>query len=355
MGLSVMLREVSDCTCKFITLLEVQGKRAVIEWCMKVGLIATFFVCSKCGENMRFCERKGSIDGFEWRCRKQGKVNAHDVCRSIRKGSWFSHSHLSICDILRITRCWFLKMGNESVIQEVKVHEHAVVDWFMFCREVCMTTVINDDSVPIGAEGVIVEVMEVGIKCSATLRTIELTNKMADNGANAALVISPFFYKGRMNDDALYDHYIKVADGSKIPIILYSVPANTNLDLSSSLVAKLAEHPNIIGMKDSGGDITKIAHIVHKTKTKDFQVLAGSASFLYPALCVGCVGGVVALANPLSKQVCELYQYAMDGKHDEACNLQHRLIGPNLCVSNSISTHVYLYWNNIFIARHGMQ
>ncbi|KFM66720.1 putative 4-hydroxy-2-oxoglutarate aldolase, mitochondrial, partial [Stegodyphus mimosarum] len=173
----------------------------------------------------------------------------------------------------------------------------------------------------------------VGTGCQSTHGTIDLTNKMADNGANAALVISPFFYKGRMNDDALYDHYIKVADGSKIPIILYSVPANTNLDLSSSLVAKLAEHPNIIGMKDSGGDITKIAHIVHKTKTKDFQVLAGSAGFLYPALCVGCVGGVVALANPLSKQLCELYQYAMDGKHDEARILQHRIIGPNLCVT----------------------
>ncbi|KFM62518.1 hypothetical protein X975_17148, partial [Stegodyphus mimosarum] len=126
---------------------------------MKAGLIGTYFVCCKCGENMRLCERKGSMDGFEWRCRKQGKVNAHDVRRSVRKGSWFSHSHLSMCDILRITRCWFLRMGNDSVMQEVKVHEHAVVDWFMFCREVCMTSVIND-SVPIGGKGVIVEVDE---------------------------------------------------------------------------------------------------------------------------------------------------------------------------------------------------
>ncbi|KFM63342.1 hypothetical protein X975_21443, partial [Stegodyphus mimosarum] len=99
---------------------------------MKVDLMVTFFVCPKCGDNMHLCEIKGSMDGFEWQCRKQGKVNAHDVCKSIRKRSWFSH--LSICDILRITRCCFLKMGNESVIQEVKVHEHAVVDWFMFAE-----------------------------------------------------------------------------------------------------------------------------------------------------------------------------------------------------------------------------
>ncbi|KFM76295.1 hypothetical protein X975_13952, partial [Stegodyphus mimosarum] len=108
---------------------------------------------------MHLCERKESMDGFEWRCRKQGKVNMHDICRSIRKGLWFSHSHFSICDILRITTCWFLKMRNECVIQEVKVHQHAVVDWFMFCRELCMMTVIND-SVMIGGKGMIVEVGE---------------------------------------------------------------------------------------------------------------------------------------------------------------------------------------------------
>ncbi|XP_035228785.1 LOW QUALITY PROTEIN: nucleolar protein 10-like [Stegodyphus dumicola] len=140
MGLSVMQREVSECTTStFITLLEVQRKHAMIEWCMKVGLIATCFVCPKCGDHMHLCERKGSKEGFEWRCRKQGPMNVHGVCRSIKKGSWFSH--LSLCDILIITRCCFLKMGNESLMQEVKVHEHSAVDWFMFCREVCMMTV----------------------------------------------------------------------------------------------------------------------------------------------------------------------------------------------------------------------
>ncbi|GIY64880.1 4-hydroxy-2-oxoglutarate aldolase, mitochondrial [Caerostris darwini] len=172
-----------------------------------------------------------------------------------------------------------------------------------------------------------------GSGCESTSCTIELTNKMATVGANAALVVSPFFYKGRMTDMTLYDHYIKVADSSNIPIILYSVPANTGIDLSASLVTKLADHPNIIGLKDSGGDITKIGLIVHKNKDKKFQVLAGSAGFLYPALSIGCVGGVLALANPLGKPICELYQYALNGDYAAACNLQHKLIGPNLCVT----------------------
>ncbi|GFV96371.1 4-hydroxy-2-oxoglutarate aldolase, mitochondrial [Trichonephila clavipes] len=172
-----------------------------------------------------------------------------------------------------------------------------------------------------------------GSGCESTHNTIELTNKMADAGANAALVVSPFFYKGRMTENVLYEHYQKVADSSKMPVILYSVPANTGLDLSAALITKLADHPNIIGLKDSGGDITKIGLIVHKTKEKNFQVLAGSAGFLYPALCTGCVGGVLALANTLGRPTCELYQYVKEGKHDAARKLQHRLIGPNLCVT----------------------
>ncbi|GFR02096.1 4-hydroxy-2-oxoglutarate aldolase, mitochondrial [Trichonephila clavata] len=172
-----------------------------------------------------------------------------------------------------------------------------------------------------------------GSGCESTHNTIGLTNKMADAGANAALVVSPFFYKGRMTENVLYEHYRKVADSSKIPVILYSVPANTGLDLSAALITKLADHPNIIGLKDSGGDITKIGLIVHKTKEKNFQVLAGSAGFLYPALCIGCVGGVLALANSLGRPACELYQYVKEGKHDAALKLQHRLIGPNLCVT----------------------
>jgi 4-hydroxy-2-oxoglutarate aldolase len=87
-----------------------------------------------------------------------------------------------------------------------------------------------------------------------------------------------------MNDEALYEHYQRVADASPIPVVLYSVPANTGLDLSVNVVLRLASHPNIVGIKDSGGDITKIAHMVHATKAQKFQILAGSAGFLLPAL-----------------------------------------------------------------------
>ncbi|GFU84520.1 uncharacterized protein TNCV_1818521 [Trichonephila clavipes] len=74
-----------------------QGNKAVLGWVMKEGLIPSRYECQKCKKDMLLVERKGTIDGFEWRCRVQSKENPHFVCRSVRKGMWFSHSRLSIC------------------------------------------------------------------------------------------------------------------------------------------------------------------------------------------------------------------------------------------------------------------
>ncbi|GFX46827.1 uncharacterized protein TNCV_4039731 [Trichonephila clavipes] len=85
---------VSEYTLEFFTLLNARAKKELIEWCMKEGLIASSYECPKCNEQMGLNERKSVVlDGFEWRCRKKG-VNTQDVCRSIRKNSWFSNSKL---------------------------------------------------------------------------------------------------------------------------------------------------------------------------------------------------------------------------------------------------------------------
>ena len=88
----------------------------------------------------------------------------------------------------------------------------------------------------------------------------------------------------------LQAHYTAVADASPVPVLLYSVPANTALELPLASAVRLARHPNILGIKDSGGDITRLASMVHLTQQEDFQVIAGSASFLLAALTVGAVG-----------------------------------------------------------------
>ena len=92
-----------------------------------------------------------------------------------------------------------------------------------------------------------------GSGCESTAATILLTSQMADAGADAVVVVTPCYYKAAMNDAAMVAHYTAVADASPVPVILYSVPANTGLDLGVSAVTQLAQHPNIIGVKDSGG------------------------------------------------------------------------------------------------------
>uniref|UniRef100_A0A673IG64 4-hydroxy-2-oxoglutarate aldolase, mitochondrial n=1 Tax=Sinocyclocheilus rhinocerous TaxID=307959 RepID=A0A673IG64_9TELE len=172
-----------------------------------------------------------------------------------------------------------------------------------------------------------------GSGCESTRATIQMSQRMADACADCLLVATPCFYRGRMDSRALINHYTKVADSSSVPVVLYSVPANTGLELPVDAIIQLSQHPNIVGLKDSGGDITRIALLVQKTRSQDFQVLAGSAGFLVAAYAVGAVGGVCALANVLGQQVCDLAQLCVSGRWDEARELQYRLIEPNTAVT----------------------
>ncbi|XP_066856316.1 4-hydroxy-2-oxoglutarate aldolase, mitochondrial isoform X3 [Anser cygnoides] len=167
----------------------------------------------------------------------------------------------------------------------------------------------------------------------ATQATVELTVSMAEAGADAALVVTPYYYRGAMSSAALVRHYTEVAEASPIPVVLYSVPANTGLELPLEAVLTLAQHPNVIGIKDSGGDITRVGLLVHKTRREDFQVLAGSAGFLLASYAVGASGGVCALANVLGAPLCQLERLCRQGCWQEARELQHRLIEPNAAVT----------------------
>ncbi|NXN92354.1 HOGA1 protein, partial [Rhinopomastus cyanomelas] len=172
-----------------------------------------------------------------------------------------------------------------------------------------------------------------GSGCESTKATIDLTVSTAEVGADVALIVTPCYFRGSMTSAALIQHYTEVANASPIPVVLYSVPANTGLDLPLEAVLTLAQHPNIIGIKDSGGDITRIGLMVHKTQQEDFQVLAGSASFLLASYVLGASGGVCALANVLGDPLCQLDRLCREGHWQEARELQHRLIEPNTAVT----------------------
>jgi len=171
-----------------------------------------------------------------------------------------------------------------------------------------------------------------GVGCEGTRETIKLAKKAAELGADAAVVITPCYYKGAMNAAALQYHYETIADASPIPVILYNMPANTGVDMGADVVVKLAQHPNIVGLKDSSGNVVKIGDIVRQVPAR-FQVFAGSAGFLYPAMCLGGVGGVLALANVAPNQCVDIFKLTREGRHEEARQLQLRMIPANTAVT----------------------
>jgi len=172
------------------------------------------------------------------------------------------------------------------------------------------------------------KIMLAGTGCTSTKQTIELTQKAAKAGADVALVLNPSYYKGLMTKNALKAHYFAVADASDIPVVIYNMPANTGLDMDADTIISLSEHQNIIGIKDSGGNIAKMGEIRAYARS-DFQLLAGSAGFLLPALSVGAVGGVLALANIAPQYCIDIFQYFMDGKMDDARRKQLKIIKIN--------------------------
>ncbi len=172
----------------------------------------------------------------------------------------------------------------------------------------------------------------VGTGSESTRTTIERTRAAAEAGADAALVLTPCYYKGQMTTEALRRHYFALADASPIPILLYNVPKFTGLELSAETILELAQHPNIAGIKDSGGNVTKLGAVI-RAAPDHFEVLAGSGGFFYPALVLGAVGGVLALANVAPDQCCQIYQATREGRHEQAQELQLRMIPLNAAVT----------------------
>jgi 4-hydroxy-2-oxoglutarate aldolase len=161
---------------------------------------------------------------------------------------------------------------------------------------------------------------------ASTRSTIELTRRAADEGCDAALVLNPFFYRGGMSDDALARHYEAVADASPIPVLLYTMPAATGVDVSAAVAARLCAHPNVKGMKDSGGDVAKLAEVIRVTASKDFALASGNYAAFLPATTFGVRAAIVAVANVAPRECVRLLSLAREGRHDEASALHLALL-----------------------------
>jgi 4-hydroxy-2-oxoglutarate aldolase len=155
----------------------------------------------------------------------------------------------------------------------------------------------------------------------STPGTIAASQRAARLGANAVLVRTPSYYKGRMTRDALVRHYTAVADASPVPVLLYNYPAVTGINLPVDAVARLSEHANIIGVKETGSDTAQMGAFVGAAQGT-FAVLAGSVPTFYPSLCMGARGAILAAACIVPEVCVALFEHFRGGRHAEARSLQ---------------------------------
>lgn len=143
-------------------------------------------------------------------------------------------------------------------------------------------------------------------------------------GADAALVLPPHYYVGTMTEAVLRTHYETLADLSPLPLMLYNFPAVTTLALSPGLIAQLAQHENIVGMKDSSGNVAALTETMRLVPA-DFQVVTGSASTFLGALALGVRGGILAVANIAARPYRRLFDAFNESDLATARALQLRL------------------------------
>lgn len=171
-----------------------------------------------------------------------------------------------------------------------------------------------------------------GTGMESTRETICLTNKAAELGAHAALILTPFYYGGKMNDEALISYFTQVADNISIPLLIYNVTKFTHVNISANAVKILSRHSNIIGMKDSSGDIPQLVNF-KSVIPKDFNLMVGTASAWYPALTLGIKAAIMALANCSPNECVQVQKYFENGNVDKARDLYLRLFPVNTAVT----------------------
>jgi 4-hydroxy-2-oxoglutarate aldolase len=171
-----------------------------------------------------------------------------------------------------------------------------------------------------------------GTGCESTKETIRLTADCAALGAHAALVVTPHYYGGKMTEAALVKHFTAVADSSPIPIMLYNVPKFTHVNLTVNVVARLSRHANIIGIKDSTGNVIQMGQFLNQVED-DFSLLVGTAGALFGGLTLGCAGGVLALANVAPQNCVKIHELIQEGEFETAKKIQLKMIPVNQAVT----------------------
>ena len=164
----------------------------------------------------------------------------------------------------------------------------------------------------------------VGAGQQSTRGTIAEIDGAAKAGAEAVLVITPHYYRPAITQQALFEHYIAVAGAVSVPVILYSMPDLTGIKIEPDTAARLSEHKNIIGLKDSSNDVAKMRETVQMV-TEGFAVTVGNGTVFCEALQAGALGGILAVGCVVPELCLEIYRAVKAGENDRASSLQEKL------------------------------
>jgi len=169
------------------------------------------------------------------------------------------------------------------------------------------------------------KVLIAGTGMESVRETVHLTNQAAGMGYRAALVRTPHYYKSLLDNAAAQMlFYRAVADQAKIPIMIYNWPQATGIDIPVEAVVELSEHPNVVAIKESSGNIEKLMQMVRESKP-GFQVLSGSAPTLWPSLMVGAVGAILAYANAAPYSTIAIWEAHLARDYEAGQDWQNRI------------------------------
>ncbi|MDL2295521.1 4-hydroxy-tetrahydrodipicolinate synthase [Lachnospiraceae bacterium OttesenSCG-928-E19] len=150
-----------------------------------------------------------------------------------------------------------------------------------------------------------------GTGCVGTEDTVELSKLAQEIGIDVLSIITPYF--AAISQDELYEHYKTIAEAVDLPIVMYNMPARTGVSIAPATISKLADIPNIAGVKDSSGNFNTILQYIDATEGKKFSVLSGNDALILWTLLAGGHGGITAIANVLPEIMVEIYQKCVAG------------------------------------------
>lgn len=168
----------------------------------------------------------------------------------------------------------------------------------------------------------------VGTARESTRLTIEFTNHMSTLNIDAALIRTPSYFKSQLTSEALKNHYFTIADNVKIPILVYNIPQQTGVSIDASLVCELARHSNIVGIKDSSGNLAFLSEVIPNLPP-GFSFLLGAGSLIFPGFCLGASGAILAIADAVPDQCINIYSLFCQNKMEQAKHLQMDLVPLN--------------------------